>query len=108
MPLLGAHMSISGGIELAPERGRAVGCDIIQLFTKSSNQWAAKPLDEKTIGAFKENMKRYEIRLAFAHDSYLLNLASPDAAMHNQSVEAFTHDLERAEALGLYALVFHP
>ncbi|MBI1909582.1 MAG: deoxyribonuclease IV [Deltaproteobacteria bacterium] len=107
-PLLGAHMSISGGIELAPERGRSVGCDIIQLFTKSSNQWAAKPLGEKEIGAFREKMRRYEIRLAFAHDSYLINLASPDATMHKRSLEAFTHELERAEALGLYALVFHP
>lgn len=101
-------MSIAGGVELAPERGGSVGCEIIQLFTKSSNQWAAKPLTEKDVSLFKENLKKHRIRTAFAHDSYLINLASPEAALHKKSLAAFIHELERAEALGLMALVFHP
>ncbi len=101
-------MSIAGGIELAPERGASVGCEIIQLFTKSSNQWAAKPLTEKETGAFRVHMDKYKIRTAFAHDSYLINLGSPDKTLHKRSFDAFAHELERAEALGLMALVFHP
>src|SRR3989338_8054684 len=108
MPLLGAHMSIAGGIELAPERGASVGCEIIQLFTKSSNQWAAKPLTDKDCEAFRTNMDRHKIRTAFAHDSYLINLGSPDKTLHKKSLEAFIHELGRAEQLGLMALVFHP
>lgn len=108
MPFLGAHMSIAGGIELAPERGGSVGCEIIQLFTKSSNQWAAKPLTDKDADLFKTNIKQHKIQTAFAHDSYLINLGSPDKALHKKSLEAFIHELERAEKLGLFALVFHP
>lgn len=108
MPYLGAHVSIAGGIELAPVRGGSVGCEIIQLFTKSSNQWAAKPLADESIALFKENMKAQKIRTAFAHDSYLINLGSPDPALHKKSLDAFVHELERAEVLGLMALVFHP
>lgn len=101
-------MSIAGGIELAPERGGGIGCEIIQLFTKSSNQWAAKPLTEKDISLFKENLQKNKIQVAFAHDSYLINLASPDPSLSQRSLQAFTHELERAEKLGLMALVFHP
>lgn len=108
MPLLGAHMSIAGGIELAPERGGSIGCEIIQLFTKSSNQWVAKPLTADQIELFRKNMKEQQLRTAFAHDSYLINLGSPDKMLHKKSLEAFTHELERAEAIGLMALVFHP
>lgn len=101
-------MSIAGGIDLAPVRGGSVGCEIIQLFTKSSNQWAARPLADEAIALFKENLKASKIRTAFAHDSYLINLGSPDPALHKKSLDAFVHELERAEALGLMALVFHP
>lgn len=101
-------MSIAGGIELAPERGGSIGCEIIQLFTKSSNQWAARPLSGKEAEAFRKNMGLHKIRTAFAHDSYLINIGSPDKALHKKSLEAFIHEHERAEALGLMALVFHP
>ncbi|MBI4374435.1 MAG: deoxyribonuclease IV [Deltaproteobacteria bacterium] len=108
MPFLGAHMSIAGGIELAPERGGAIGCEIIQLFTKANHNWAAKPLTDRECEAFKKNMDQYRIRIAFAHDSYLINLGSPDKTLHKKSLEAFIDEHERAERLGLLALVFHP
>src|SRR3989338_10711318 len=108
MPFLGAHMSIAGGIELARVRGGSIGCEIIQIFTKSSNQWAAKPLAQKDIDLFKENLKKNKIKTAFAHDSYLINLGSPDPTLRQKSLDAFIHEHERAEALGLLALVFHP
>ncbi len=107
-PLLGAHMSIAGGVEFAPIQGGKVGCEIIQLFTKNSNQWDSKPLTETQISLFKENMQKNKIQLAFAHDSYLINLASPDEVLHKKSLNAFIHELQRAEQLGLMALVFHP
>lgn len=107
-PLLGAHMSIAGGVEFAPIQGGKVGCEIIQLFTKNSNQWDSKPLTETQINLFKENMHKNKIQLAFAHDSYLINLASPDEVLHKKSLNAFIHELERAEQLDLMALVFHP
>lgn len=108
MPYLGAHMSIAGGIELAPERGASVGCEIIQIFTKANHNWAAKPLTEKEAEAFKSNLDKHRIRTAFAHDSYLINLGSPNPALHKKSLDAFIHELERSEMLGLLALVFHP
>lgn len=108
MPYLGAHMSIAGGVGLAPERGASVGCEIIQIFTKANHNWAAKPLTDKECEAFKRNMDQHKIQTAFAHDSYLINLGSPDKTLHKKSLDAFIHELERAERLGLLALVFHP
>ncbi len=101
-------MSIAGGIELAPVRGGSISCEIIQIFTKNSNQWDAKPLSDREIGLFKENLKIQKIQTAFAHDSYLINMGSPDPELRKKSLAAFIHELERAESLGLMALVFHP
>ncbi len=107
-PRLGAHMSIAGGVDLAVSRGGGIGCEIIQLFTKSNNQWAAKPLLEAEIKKFRDNIEQHKIHSAFAHDSYLINMGSPDPVLHQRSLAAFIHELERAEQLGLMALVFHP
>lgn len=107
-PPLGAHIPISGGLELSPLRGKEVGCEIIQIFTKNSNQWNAKPLSAEQIAAFQANLQSSGIKQAFAHDSYLINLASPDEELYRKSLAAFIHELERAESLGLTALVFHP
>ena len=106
--LLGAHMSIAGGIDLAPLRGREVGCRTMQLFTKSSNQWRARPLPPEEIERYRANLRATEIAPAVAHDSYLINLASPDAELHRKSMAAFLEELERAEALGIQYLVTHP
>ncbi|HUO05801.1 MAG TPA: deoxyribonuclease IV [Candidatus Binataceae bacterium] len=107
-PLLGAHMSIAGGVGEAFIRGKAAGCDAIQIFTKSSRQWAAKPLSEEEIAAFKRNQRDTGIAVAIAHDSYLLNLGAPDEAQRKRSVGAFVDELERCEALGVPFLIAHP
>ncbi|MBI1949832.1 MAG: hypothetical protein HYS34_00525, partial [Acidobacteria bacterium] len=73
---LGAHMSIAGGVDLAIERGAAIGCTAIQVFTKSNNQWAARPLPEEEVGRFKTERARRGIGEVVAHDSYLINLCS--------------------------------
>jgi deoxyribonuclease-4 len=108
MTLLGAHMSVAGGIHLAPARGREVGCDAIQVFTKNERQWKAKELTDGDCASFKKAMAESKIREAFAHDSYLINLASPKPDMFQKSLDAFVHELERCEALGLTLLVTHP
>ena len=106
--LLGAHMSIAGGIDLAPMRGQEVGCRTIQLFTKSSNQWRARTLPPDEIARYRANLQAAGIAPAVAHDSYLINLASNDPELHQKSMAAFLEELERAEALGIPYLVTHP
>ncbi|MBI4380725.1 MAG: deoxyribonuclease IV [candidate division NC10 bacterium] len=106
--LLGAHMSIAGGIDLAPLRGREVGCQTMQLFTKSSNQWRARPLPPEEIERYRANLQVTGIAPVVAHDSYLINLASTDPGLHRKSIAAFLEELERAETLGIPYLVTHP
>jgi len=105
---LGAHISIAGGVALAPARGRALGCGAIQVFVKNQRQWAAPPLTAGEARAFRAARRRAGIRHAFAHGSYLVNLGCPERSGWRQALRAFTDELRRAEALGLDALVVHP
>ena len=107
-PLLGAHMSIAGGVGNAFLEGKKVDCQAIQIFTKSSRQWASKPLDKDEIAQFKLNRKETGIAAVVAHDSYLLNLGSPDPALRKRSVGAFIDEMERCEVLGVSNLIAHP
>jgi deoxyribonuclease-4 len=108
-PKLGAHMSIAGGVDRAVTLGQEVGCVTIQIFTKSSNQWGAKPLTEEEIERFGANRAKYGIDPVVAHDSYLINLASPDReGLLAKSREAFLVEMARAEALAIPYLVMHP
>lgn len=106
--LLGAHQSIAGGVEKALERGQEVGCDTVQIFVKSPNRWVSKPLADENVGAFKEAVEDTGIWPVFAHALYLINLATPDDALWQKSLDALTDDLERCELLGLPGLVIHP
>ncbi|MFX0068072.1 MAG: deoxyribonuclease IV [Promethearchaeota archaeon] len=108
MGWLGAHVSISGGIDKAPSRGKEIGCESIQIFTKNQRQWYAKPLTQHEILAFKSEMINAGLREAVVHDTYLINLASPKTELFRKSVEAFYGEVVRAEALGIQYLVFHP
>jgi deoxyribonuclease IV len=105
---LGAHMSIAGGLSLALERGREVGCGAVQIFLKNQRQWAAKPLAAGEVRAFRAAGRATGVRHVFAHSSYLINLGNPSPALWSQAVDAFTDELERAEALGLSCVVIHP
>jgi deoxyribonuclease-4 len=106
--ILGAHMSIEGGVDQAVARGAAVGCDAIQVFTKNSNQWRAKKLGEDEIQRFRAAQIEKGISPVVAHDSYLINLASPDEALYARSMAAFGDELDRCDALGIPYLVTHP
>ena len=108
MPILGAHMSIAGGVYNAPLRGNSIGCDAIQLFTKNSTRWNAKPLSENEKGQFLQNLKDTKIRPAFAHNGYLINLGSPSAELHRKSMEAMREEIDRTEFLELPFIVIHP
>ena len=107
-PLLGAHMSIAGGVGNAFLEGKKVDCAAIQIFTRSSRQWAAKPYTKEEIAQFHANRKETGIASVVAHDSYLLNLGSPDPALRKRSVAAFIDELERCEILGVTNLIAHP
>jgi deoxyribonuclease-4 len=106
--LLGAHMSIAGGLYRAIERGQEAGCAVVQIFLKNQLQWAAKPYTPEDIAAFKAAWKTSGIKTVFAHSSYLINLAAPGPTDWQRAVEAFHDELERAEALALPFVIIHP
>lgn len=108
MPLFGAHLSIAGGFHLALNEAIACGCDTVQIFTKAPSQWSAKPIDDEQALRFRDTLAASGLRLPVAHDSYLINLASPDDALWRRSVEACIDEMNRAEKLGLSYLVMHP
>jgi deoxyribonuclease IV len=107
-PRTGAHMSIAGGHHRAVEAALAVGCAALQVFTKSSNQWRAKPLADDQVAAFRAALAESGLAPAVGHNSYLINLGSPDTDLWQKSIDALTVEVERAEALGLSDLVIHP
>jgi deoxyribonuclease-4 len=107
-PLLGAHQSIAGGLHRALERGRAAGCDAVQIFTRSARQWASRPIADDEVRAFAAARDATAIRALLAHDSYLYNPAAPDEALRRRSVSELVAELERCEQLGIPYLVAHP
>ncbi|MGH7348739.1 MAG: deoxyribonuclease IV [Candidatus Rokuibacteriota bacterium] len=106
--LLGAHMSIAGGLFRALERGREVGCGAVQIFLRNQRQWAARPYTDSEVREFRAAWKATGVRVVFAHANYLINLATPVPAEWRRAVDAFHDELERAEALGLPFVVIHP
>lgn len=110
MKYIGAHVSIAGGVENAPLNAAAIGAKGFALFTKNQRQWVAPPLNSDAIAAFKRNCadNGYTADMILPHDSYLINLGQPDKEKRAKSVEAFTEELRRCEALGLKYLNFHP
>ncbi|MEX2426195.1 MAG: TIM barrel protein, partial [Thermomicrobiaceae bacterium] len=93
----GAHMSVAGGCSKAFDRAEKAGCDSLQVFTKNANQWRAKPLAEEEIGLWKQRELETGIGPVVAHDSYLINLASPKDDLWEKSIEAFVIELQRCE-----------
>lgn len=108
MLLIGAHVSISGGLHKAFPLAADIGCTAVQIFTKNASQWNAKPLQDKEIQQFKAAWEASGIRMVVAHDSYLINLATPDDALLEKSRSAMRIEVERCEQLGIPYLVMHP
>ena len=133
MPLFGSHLSIAGGLYKAVDAAAELGMDTVQIFTHSPSQWSVKPnhsadtegssakkaksgqsqwvgklLADDDIRNFREAIERTGIRRPCAHDSYLINLATPDDTLWQKSIEAIVAELQRAESLGLEGVVMHP
>jgi deoxyribonuclease-4 len=105
---LGSHMSIAGGVENALLSGQSVGCEAIAMFTKNNNQWKAKKLTQDDADRFNAALIETGIHPVVAHSSYLINLASPSAALWKKSIAAMADELARCELLGIPYLVLHP
>jgi deoxyribonuclease IV len=105
---LGAHVSTQGGVETAPGRGMAIGASAIQVFTKTPNQWREPSVSPEAVAAFRLALARTGVRAVVAHDSYLINLASPDPVLKARSADSFVAELVRCELLGIEAVVSHP
>jgi deoxyribonuclease-4 len=106
--LLGAHMSIGGGVHTAIERGRSIKCTAIQMFVKNNMQWFARPLAREEIRAFLKHQQRGDLLSIFAHANYLINLAATNPQFLANSIRALSEELTRADQLELPFLVLHP
>ena len=107
-PRFGAHTSIAGGLYRALERGASCGCDVIQLFSKSSQQWAGKPITEEALERWRQARRQSGVEPVMVHDTYLINPASPDAVLWRRSVQALAEEYERCRMLDIPYLVMHP
>ncbi|HJU65635.1 MAG TPA: deoxyribonuclease IV [Gemmatimonadaceae bacterium] len=106
--LLGAHVSAAGGTPATPARAHAIGATVMQFFSKQANRWAERECLDDECRSFRAALAASGVRLVSAHDSYLINLASPDPVLHARSLRSFVSELLRCEALGLDYLVSHP
>jgi deoxyribonuclease-4 len=106
--LLGAHISIAGGTHNAPARAKTIGATAMQIFTKMANRWAERACEDEECKSFRAALADTDVKVISAHDSYLINLASPDPVLRRRSLESFMLELARCEALGLQYLVSHP
>ncbi|MGH7983573.1 MAG: deoxyribonuclease IV [Candidatus Udaeobacter sp.] len=106
--LVGAHMSIRGGVSMAIERARSIRCTAMQMFVKNNMQWFARPLRSEEIRAFLDHVQRGELSSVFGHANYLINLAATNPQFHANSIRALSEELTRADQLELPFLVLHP
>jgi len=110
MKYIGAHVSISGGVENAPLNAAAIGAGAFAMFTKNQRQWKSAPLTANSIASFKKNCADHGFTAdhILPHDGYLINLGNPDAEKRAVSREAFLDEMTRCMQLGLKYLNFHP
>ena len=106
--LIGAHMSIAGGVNMAIGRARSIGCTAMQIFVKNNMQWLSRPLTRDEIRTFLEHQQRSELLSIFAHANYLINLAATNGQFHANSIRSLSEELVRADQLELPFLVLHP
>jgi len=108
MPRLGAHMSVAGGLPRAVERAIVHRCQAMQIFAKNASQWRGRALPREEIREFRAKVRAAGIAPVLSHASYLINLATTNAALRGQSLDAMADEIDRAEALGLLGVVLHP
>ena len=105
---LGAQVSTQGGVHTAPERGSAIGATAIQVFTKTPSQWKEPTIADEIAVGFRNRLTSTDIRHVVSHDSYLINLASPDPELSGRSITALAAELRRCLGLGIPEVVSHP
>ena len=108
LPLLGAHISIAGGLHMALLAGKEIGATTIQIFTANQRTWATKPIPDEEIALFHKALKQTHLSHIMSHDSYLINLGSPNVEVRQKSLVAFRQEILRCLALGISFLNFHP
>jgi deoxyribonuclease-4 len=108
MDLLGAHVSIAGGIHNAVDRGVGSGCGVIQIFTQNSNQWKGKAVSPADAKLFRDKLAASGISHVVSHDIYLINLAAAPGEVKDKSLIAFREEMQRCAALGIEKIVMHP
>jgi deoxyribonuclease-4 len=106
--MFGSHLSIAGGMHNALLDAERLGMSCVQVFTKNQQQWKCKPLDESAIGEWRSHCERLKFGHTVSHDSYLINLASPDERLWGMSIDLFVEELTRCVVLGIPYLVTHP
>jgi deoxyribonuclease-4 len=105
---LGAHIGTSEGLGEAPRRGRAIGCDAIQIFSKSPKMWAGPPIADEAAEAFRATVREVGLKATAVHHGYLVNLATPKKAMVTRSRKALLDEVGRASKVGVDGLILHP
>ncbi len=108
MLLLGAHMSTAGGLHTAFDRGEALGCTAIQIFTSSPRQWRGRKLTDADVREFRQAWDASSCRVCLAHDIYLTRLGTRDSAILSRSRSTFAQEIRTCQRLGLSGLVMHP
>lgn len=108
MHLIGAHVSSAGGTHNTPGRAKAIGGTTMQFFTKQASRWRERECEEVEVTAFVSAMTDAEVMVVSSHDSYLINLASPNKDLRAKSLQSFMSELRRCDALGIHFLVSHP
>lgn len=108
LPPLGAHVSVAGGVHTAPGRGKAIGADVIQIFSKQQTRWVGKALEEEDVRAFRDETARTGVRTVAIHCAYLINLGSATESVRTRSLYALEDEASRAAMLAVPNLVLHP
>ncbi|MCB0091209.1 MAG: TIM barrel protein, partial [Caldilineaceae bacterium] len=106
--LLGAHMSIAGGVSQALDRASSIGSNAVQIFTKNNRQWQGPPVDEVDVVRWQQEMLAQAVDYAVSHASYLINLATPKDPLWQKSIAAHADEIRRAHAYGVPHVVLHP
>jgi deoxyribonuclease IV len=107
-PLLGAHMSVAGGLPRAVERAIVHRCEAFQIFSKNANQWRGRVVPPEEVREFRDKVAAAGFTIVVSHASYLINLAAPNGLLRQRSMAAMGDEIDRAEALGLLGVVLHP
>jgi deoxyribonuclease-4 len=106
--LFGAHCSTAGGVWTALQRGRSVGCDVVQVFVKNNMQWAGKPFSREDLASYAKELAADNFACVFGHTGYLINLGAPACENRGRSISSLVQEIQLATSLGLPFLVLHP